>query len=56
MKVIKDNIWDKLKKIQILNSNDYSSYYKVKNIISGNYFGVKEINKHKFKQFYNNDI
>ena len=56
MKVIKDNIWDKFKKIQILSSNDYSSYYKVKNINTGNYFGVKEINKQKFKKFYNYDI
>ena len=32
MKVIKGNIWDGFKKINILSSNDYSSYYKVKNI------------------------
>jgi hypothetical protein len=45
MKVIEDNIWNKFKKIEILSSNKYSSYYKVKNINTGNYFGVKEINK-----------
>ena len=45
MKVIKENIWNKFKKINILSSNKYSSYYKVKNINTGNYFGVKEINK-----------
>ena len=51
MKVIKDNIWNKFKKIEILSSNKYSSYYKVKDINTGNYFGVKEINKQKFKKF-----
>ena len=56
MKVIKDNIWNKFKKIEILSSNKYSSYYKVKNINTGNYFGVKEINKQKFKKLYNYDI
>ena len=56
MKVIKDNIWNKFKKIEILSSNKYSSYYKVKNINTGNYFGIKEINKQKFKKLYNYDI
>ena len=56
MKVIKGNIWDGFKKINILSSNDYSSYYKVKNINTGNYFGVKEINKQKYKKLYNYDI
>ena len=53
---MKESIWNKFKKINLLSSNKYSSYYKVKNINTGNYFGVKEINKHKFKQFYNYDI
>ena len=52
MKVIKDNIWNKFKKIEILSSNKYSSYYKVKNINTGNYFGIKEINKKNFKKLY----
>ena len=56
MKVIKGNIWDGFKKINILSSNYYSSYYKVKNINTGNYFGVKEINKQKYKKLYNYDI
>ena len=56
MKVIKDNIWNKFKKIEILSSNKYSSYYKVKNINTGNYFGIKEINKKNFKKLYNYDI
>ena len=56
MELMKECIWNKFKKINILSSNKYSSYYKVKNIKTGNYFGVKEINKHKFKQFYNYDI
>ena len=56
MKVIKGNICDGFKKINILSSNDYSSYYKVKNINTGNYFGVKEINKQKYKKLYNYDI
>ena len=56
MELMKESIWNKFKKINMLTSNKYSSYYKVKNINTGNYFGVKEINKHKFKQFYNYDI
>ena len=56
MELMKESIWNKFKKINLLSSNKYSSYYKVKNINTGNYFGVKEINKHKFKQFYNYDI
>ena len=56
MKVIGNNIWNKFKKIEILSSNKYSSYYKVKNINTGNYFGIKEINKQKFKKLYNYDI
>ncbi len=56
MKVIKDNIWNKFKKIEIISSNKYSSYYKVKNINTDNYFWVKEINKQKFKKFYDYDI
>ena len=49
MELMKESIWNKFKKINMLSSNKYSSYYKVKNIKTGNYFGVKEINKHKFK-------
>ena len=53
---MKESIWNKFKKINILNLNEYSSYYKVKNINTGKYFGMKEINKYKFKKFYNYDI
>ena len=53
---MKESILNKFKKINILSSNNYSSYYKVKNINTGKYFGMKEINKHKFKKFYNYDI
>ena len=56
MEIMKESIWNRFKKINILSSNDYSSYYKVKNINTGNYFGVKEINKPKYKKLYNYDI
>ena len=56
MELMKESIWNKFKKINMLSSNKYSSYYKVKNINNGNYFGVKEINKQKFKKIYNYDI
>ena len=53
---MKESILKKFKKINILSSNNYSSYYKVKNINTGKYFGMKEINKYKFKKLYNYDI
>ena len=56
MELMKENIWNKYKKINTIISNNYSSFYKVKNINTGNYFGVKEINKQKFKKFYYYDI
>ena len=42
MEVINENIWNKYKKINTIFSNNYGSFYKVKNINTGNYFGLKK--------------
>ena len=41
MELMKESIWNKFKKINIISSNEYSSYYKVKNINKRIYFEVK---------------
>ena len=46
--MLKINIWEKFKKVKLLGSGNYSSVYKTKNIETGNYVAIKEINKQKY--------
>ena len=51
------NIWNNFKKISILRKTNDITLYKVKNIKTGMYFAIKEINKEKFKiNFYEEQI
>ena len=45
------SIWNKYKKEQLIYSGNYTFIYKVKNINTGDYFIIKEINKLKFQEF-----
>ena len=45
------SIWNKYKKEQLIYSGNYTFIYKVKNINTGDYFIIKEINKVKYKEF-----
>ena len=42
------NIWKKYSKEGILGSGTYSLVYRAKNIETGNYVAIKEINKQKY--------
>ncbi len=44
----KINIWEKYSKETKINSGTYSLVYKAKNIKTGNYVAIKEINKQKY--------
>ena len=44
----KINIWKKYSKERILDSGTYTFVYKAKNIETGNYVAIKEINKQKY--------
>ena len=46
--MLKINIWEKFKKVKLLGSGNYSLVYKTKNIETGNYVAIKEINKQKY--------
>ena len=54
--MVNDNIWKEYKKIILLSSNKYSSVYKSKNMKTGNYVVIKEINKQLYKKYFNYDI
>ena len=49
-------IWEEYKKEKMINSNNYSKIYQVKDIKNGNYFIIKEINKKKYKDIFNKDF
>ena len=49
-------IWEEYKKEKMINSNNYSKIYQVKDIKNGNYFIIKEINKNKYKDIFNKDF
>ena len=42
------NIWKKYSKEGILSSGTYTLVYRAKNIETGNYVAIKEINKQKY--------
>ncbi len=44
------NIWNEYCKETTLGSGTYSFVYKAKNIKTGNYVAIKEIDKSKYKQ------
>ena len=43
------NIWEKFKKICKIGDGRYGKVYKVKNIETGEYYAMKEIEKRRFK-------
>ena len=50
----KNDIWEKYSKERILGSKNYSTFYKVKNKSTGNYYVIKEIlNTYYHKEFLN---
>ena len=53
--MIKENIWKKYSKEEIL-INDKIKIYKGKNIKTGNFVIIKELNKTIFKRLYKNEI
>ena len=53
--MIKENIWKKYSKEEIL-INDKIKIYKGKNMKTGNFVIIKELNKTIFKRLYKNEI